>query len=41
MVPKLNLGDNSMNPLPPIHSAKMYSLEHGDHAQQKGVKQVH
>ena len=36
MVPRLNLGDNSMN-----HSVKAYPLEHGDHAQQRGVEQVH
>lgn len=41
MVSKLNLGDDSMNPLPPIHSAKVYSLEHGDRAQQRRVKEVH
>ena len=36
IVPRLNLGDNSMN-----HSVKAYPLEHGDHAQQRGVEQVH
>ena len=34
MVPRPNLGDNSMNPLALVHSTKAHSLEHYNHVWQ-------
>ena len=42
MIPRPNLGGNSMNSLPPIHSVETYSQEHVYHTQQgESNKKLH